>query len=268
MDPAKDATNAKLLVHPRGDMPITAQARRMMEPIQPAASEAPEPRIRFAEPLPTTHLPMHPVPLNGFIPEAPSVDELQLVQRMFFLSGDEVPRVIVFCGVEARDGVEVVCARTAEVLSCLMNETVCLMDANFHEPTLHRRYQIDASLRFRGADADPKAAGRGSNLSVLPAAALRDSRPGFAPAQVRDRLETLRRQFGFLLICAPPLSTAAEGFLLGQAADGVVLTVMARSTQRAAALKVRRNLELYNVRLLGVVMNERVRARARHKNAA
>lgn len=200
------------------------------------------------------------VPLNGFVPEPPTLDELQIVQRVFFLAGDEIPRTVVFCSVEEGDGASAVCARTAEVLSSMVSETVCLMDANLRAPTLHLRYEIDESLEYRGArcsTGDPASRLRGPNLWVLPAAALKDSRPGFSPEQVRTRLGTLREQFGFLLMTAPPLSTAAEGFLLGQMADGVVLTVMAHSTRRAIAQKARRNLELYNVRVLGAVLNER-----------
>lgn len=202
--------------------------------------------------------PVVAVPLNGFVPEPPTLDEMQIVQRVFFLAGDEVPRVVVFCGVEEGDGADSVCARTAEVLSSMVSEAVCVMDGNLRAPTMHLRYEIDDTLEFRGArgEGDPASRLRGPNLWVLPAAALKDSRPGFSPEQVRTRLGSLREQFGFLLIAAPPLSTAAEGFLLGQMADGVVLTVMAHSTRRAVAQKVRRNLELYNVRVLGAVLNE------------
>lgn len=204
--------------------------------------------------------PVMAVPLNGFIPAPPTLEELQIVQRVFFLAGDEIPRAVVFCGVEEGDGAEAVCARTAEVLSSLVSETVCLMDANLRAPTLHVRYEIDDAFRFRGAAQNSDAAAgsriRGPSLWVLPAGALKDARPGFSPERVRERLTTLREKFGFLLMTAPPLSTAAEGFLLGQMADGVVLTVMAHSTQRARAQKVRRNLELYNVRTLGAVLNE------------
>jgi len=199
------------------------------------------------------------VPLRGYVPEAPSLEELQLVQRLFFLSGAEKARVIVFCGLEAGDCAETMCARTGEVLSYLVNEPVCVMDANLRAPTLHLRYEIDETGQPFGGAAQhlsENEASLGSKLWVLPAAALRDCRPGFAPDAVRRQLSVLREKFGFLLIAAPPLSIAAEGLLLGQMADGVVLNVMARSTQRAVAMKVRRSLELYNVRVLGAILND------------
>lgn len=216
-------------------------------------------RVHQAGAAPEPHFQVAAVPLNGFVPKPPTLEELQLVQRMFFLSGEGMPRVIVFCGVEAGDCAETVCARTGEVLSCLVNEPVCVMDANLRAPTLHLRYDIDdADVSHAGVAQQPgrEASPRDSSLWIIPAGALRECRPGFAPDSVKKRVSVLREKFGFLLIAAPPLSTAAEGFLLGQMADGVMLNVMAGSTQRAAAIKVRRNLELYNVRLLGAIVNE------------
>lgn len=206
-----------------------------------------------------------PLSLAGFLPEPATIEELQLAQRIFFLSGDKVPRVVVFCSVEPGDGSDSVCARMAEVLLGIVSEAVCLIDADLRSPSLHLRYQIDDTLRFHppnGKVEQEPARMHQLGLSVLPAAALKDAQPGFSPDRFRAHFTNLRKKFGFLLICAPPLGSAAEGYLLGQMADGVVVTVLARNTQRALAQKVRRNLELYNVRLLGAVIHERSRKRA------
>jgi Mrp family chromosome partitioning ATPase len=200
------------------------------------------------------------MPLNGFVPEAATIEELQLVQKLFFLGGKDAPRVAVFCGVEPTDGAGLVCARAAEVLSGLVKESVCLVDADLRTPTLHLRYDIDDAFRFaslKTAVENEEANGICEpNLWVLPGSVLKDRSPGLAPDQVRDPVRKLRERFGFLLICAPPLEAAAEGLVLGQMADGVVLTVLAHSTQRAKALKARRSLETYNIRVLGVVVNK------------
>lgn len=218
-----------------------------------------------------TYFSIPAVPVNGFIPEPASVEELQLVQKLFFL-GKDAPRVAVFCGVGANDGAELVCARTAEVLAGLVKEPVCLMDANLRAPTLHVRYDIGDAFRPLDSaseiDSEQSTSGTLANLWVLPASALKDCRPGFSPDQVRDRLARLRKRFRFLLICAPALGTASEGFLLGQMADGVVLTLLAHSTHRATALSVRANLDTYKIRLLGSVLNQLPPAVPREKYRA
>jgi Mrp family chromosome partitioning ATPase len=211
------------------------------------------------------------VPVTGLIPEPASADELQLVQKLFFL-GNDAPQVAVFCGVGPTDGSEVVCARAAEVLAGLVKEPVCLMDANLSAPTLHVRYDIGDAFRQPAvvSEIDEMQAQGGplTNLWVLPASTLKDCSPGFSPDQVRDRVARLRKRFRFLLICAPALGTASEGFLLGQMADGVVLTLLAQSTHRAAALKVLTDLETYKIRLLGSVLNELRPEGAREKHRA
>jgi Mrp family chromosome partitioning ATPase len=203
------------------------------------------------------------VPVEGFLPVSTTVEELQLVQRLFFLSGKEkTPRVIVFSGVEPGTGAELVCARAAEILADLVKDPICLMDANLRAPTLHLRYEIDGAFQFSGRqsgeDGKQTELVEKHNLWVLPASALKNGNPGLTPDLVRDQLGRLRERFGFLLICAPPLGTEPEGFLLGQMADGVVLTLLARSTHKTLAQKVRKNLETYNIRLFGSVLNELV----------
>jgi Mrp family chromosome partitioning ATPase len=230
---------------------MVLEPQRIGGPVETKALEREKAKPSFAA----------PVPLSTFVPAPPAPEELQLVQQVFFLSGDKAPRVVVFCGVQPGDGSELVCARTGEVLSTLVGETVCMMDTDYRSPSLHVRYEIDddsRTPRYDEMEAETLPL-RGSNLWVLPVTALGDAQPGFSPQRVGAWLKDLRQRFGFLLISAPPLSTAAEGFLLGQMADGIVLTVLAGSTQRAVAQKVRRNLELLNVRLLGAAMHERTR---------
>lgn len=257
-------------------MPILRKARTrnnvsMPIPLLPANERSRVGTESVWEPdeFPPAHLAVPAVPLHGFVPKSPSLEEMQLVQRMFFLSGEDIPRIIVFCGVEAGDGSETLCARTGEVLSCLLKESVCIMDANPRAPTLHLRYDIDddgSAFGRRALDTSGDRTLMEPNLWVLPAGSQHECRSEFAPDQMRQRLTVLREKFGFLLVSAPPLAKAADGYLLGQMADGVVLSILARSTQREAAIKVRRNLDHYNVHFLGAVLNEPPRGRQRAKS--
>jgi hypothetical protein len=200
------------------------------------------------------------VPISGIFTEPASVEELELVQRLFFLSLDHSPRVAVFCSVGPRDCAAYVCARTGEILASQSSEAVCLVDANLREPKLHQRYDLDGAFRGAGVkpqmEQNPAASNGGGGLWVLPASALRERCPGLPPDRVRARLTALRSRFGFLLIYAPSLDSAADGFLLGQMSDGIVLHLEARGTRRDAAVKTRHLIEAYNIRLLGAVMNQ------------
>lgn len=202
--------------------------------------------------------------VDSFFHESASLEELHLVQRLFPLPRNAAPQVVVFCGVGPRDGAEFVCARVAETLAGQVKDTVCLMDANLKEPSMHHRYDLDgaACILHREDAGREKANNRKThNLWVLPASALRERGPDFTQEEMREQLSALRERFGFLLICAPALESAPDGFLLGQLSDGIVLVLQAGSTHRATALQVRRHLENYGVRLLGAVLSKQTRSK-------
>lgn len=205
-------------------------------------------------------LSINAIQIDSFFQEMASPEEFHLVQRLFFLPHREGSQAMVFCGVSAEDGTGYVCARAAEILASQVRKPVCLMDANLKAPSVHRRYDLDGVVPFRVRKAKPDRENPSQpqqhNLWVLPASALRQSCPELTPEQIRDQLSRLRERFGYLLICAPPLELTPDGYLLGQMCDGVVLVLQACSTQRVLAGKVRRNLEIYGVPLLGAVLNE------------
>jgi Mrp family chromosome partitioning ATPase len=199
------------------------------------------------------------VPIQGIFAGAPSAEELQLVQRLFLLPRSGAPKIVVFCGVNTNDAAEFVSARAAEVLASQVQQQVCLVDANLREPSLHRRFDLDEALELRGdgSTSPQKEPSRlaAPNLWVLPARAVRESCPGLPAGGVNEQLLRLRKKFGFVLICAPALDSAPDGILLGQISDGVVLVIRERITHRDTAIRARRSLDRYAVRLLGVVMN-------------
>jgi Mrp family chromosome partitioning ATPase len=67
----------------------------------------------------------------------------------------------------------------------------------------------------------------------------------------------LRTQFRRIVIHSSPLDEDTDSVLLSRWADGVVLVVGANTTRRVTARRVKENLEVANVRLLGVVLNNR-----------
>jgi hypothetical protein len=191
------------------------------------------------------------VQIDGIFAEPASVEELQLLQRLFVLPRNETPRGVVFCGVGLSDVAAFVCARAAEILASEVNEPVCLVNFNLKDATLHDRYDLDAGVSFSA-----RIPVNEHYLWVLPASACRESCSGLSRDRVGNLLSRLRERFRFLLICAPPLDSAPDGFLLGQMSDGVVLILQAHSTYRVTALKARRDLEAYDIPLLGAVLIE------------
>ena len=77
------------------------------------------------------------------------------------------------------------------------------------------------------------------------------------PEALRARVQELRTQFGHVLISAPPMSLFAHAAMVGQLADGVVLIIEANSTRRKATKRLIEQLTAANVRVPGVVLNNR-----------
>jgi Mrp family chromosome partitioning ATPase len=73
----------------------------------------------------------------------------------------------------------------------------------------------------------------------------------------RERFEELRATFDYILISAPALDRETEATLIGQLADGVVLIVEAHRSRRETVRRVKEQLEIARVQLLGAVLDQR-----------
>jgi capsular exopolysaccharide synthesis family protein len=65
-----------------------------------------------------------------------------------------------------------------------------------------------------------------------------------------------RERFDIILIDTPPMLYMADSRIVGSLADGVMLVVRARQTQRDAAMKAGRQLTADGVPVLGVALND------------
>jgi Mrp family chromosome partitioning ATPase len=234
-------------------MPKTAQLLNVREGFHDEPWKTSPPEEGWQIPVP-----VQAIPAKTSFSDLSTAGEVHLVERLFFLLGEEAPRVVVFCGAESKDGSELICAKAAEVLAGVVKDAICLIDADLRAPTLHLRYRTDDAYIMgdhrTSAEGENSKHGPWPNLWVVPASLLKPSRTGLPLDRVRDWLKRLRKKFGYVLICAPPLGVAPEGLLWGRMADGVVVTLHANSTKRETAMKVRNSLERYNVSLLGVVL--------------
>ena len=76
-------------------------------------------------------------------------EETEMVQRIFMLPTHEVPRVVVFYGVGQVHGAVGVCARAGQNLANQTSSSVCIVEGDFHSPSLHQYFGVDNSRIFR-----------------------------------------------------------------------------------------------------------------------
>jgi hypothetical protein len=77
--------------------------------------------------------------------------------------------------------------------------------------------------------------------------------------RLRDTLETLRRQAGYIVIEAPSTSSSADAQSLASLADAAILAVELRKARRPALLDAAEQLRRVGTPLLGAVVMPRLR---------
>ena len=191
-------------------------------------------------------------------------EENKLVQRIFPVAGQRSPQIVLFSSVESDAGCASISMRTAEILAGRGDGSVCVVDANFQLPCLHHYFGIDNSKGLAEAvlgslpiqdflQKHPEA-----NLWILPCgAAAGQLRFSGVNDRLRSRMMELRGQFKYVVIHSSPLDLDSASILLSRWTDGVVMVVEADTTRRATARRMKQDLEAANVRILGVVLNNR-----------
>lgn len=205
-----------------------------------------------------------------YAPASPNLEKvaddesIKLVQRVFLLSNSESPRMVVFSGAAHGDGCTTICASAAQALAAQTPGSVCVVDANFRRPSLHRRFNLEsrtglAEALVRSGPVRSFAQQLGSgNIWVFSSGSIEtNSISLLASDRLRSRFADLRSEFDYVLIDVPPVGLYSDAVLLGQLADGVVLVVESNSTRRETARKAKEALEGANVRMLGAVLNKR-----------
>jgi capsular exopolysaccharide synthesis family protein len=191
-------------------------------------------------------------------------ESLKLVQSLFLSKKEGSPRVVVFAGIDSGSGCSGICANTARTLAGLKRGSVCMVDANLHAPSLpeffgvSNHYGLTDALRERGAIRSFSKQVRDENLWLLSSGSLAaESTSLLNGDSMKGRVAELKEEFDYVLIDAPALTTFADGIVLGQLADGVVLVLEANATRREAASKIAESLREAQIRILGAVLNKR-----------
>lgn len=197
-------------------------------------------------------------------PDLTQDEAAKLVQRVFVFSNSHAPRLVVFSSADECSGSGDICFRAGQVLAAQQSGSVCLVDANLRAPSFHQVFGLAKSPGLTDATVKPgpirdfgvQVAGR--NLWIVPSGSPEAGAQGlFASGPLRSRIGELRKEFDYVLIDAPPVSSCGDAVLLGQMADGVILVVEANSTRRETARLAKETFEDAEIRLLGGVLNNR-----------
>jgi hypothetical protein len=175
-----------------------------------------------------------------------------LVRRVFFASGEQPVKQVVFSAAEPQLDVARICEQVARALAVETQADVALVarEAGVAE--------ISSGRPESGAGPSMKSRGHqlAANLWRISESWLRGLESGTGLHWL-SCLAELRNQFEYSVIQGPAAGTSSGAALLGQLADGIILVLGARSTRRATARNIKETLEGANCRILGTVLSER-----------
>jgi polysaccharide chain length determinant protein (PEP-CTERM system associated) len=161
----------------------------------------------------------------------------------------------------AGEGKTTTAVNVALALAKMMrDESVLLVDADLGRPAVHRLLDLSPAPGLAELlaqpDADPAGFVRNlRGLSVMTAGEYSpETRASLGSPLAQHVLRRLRQRFAYVIVDAPPILAVAEGFILQQVVESVLLVVRARVTPREL---VRRSIASLDIsRLIGVVMTD------------
>jgi Mrp family chromosome partitioning ATPase len=189
---------------------------------------------------------------------------MKVAQRIFLQPKADRPRIVVFAATEAGNGCSFVCACTGALLASQMTGSVCLVDANLGNPSLHKKFGVENGYgladALRGSDSIFNFARSmsSSNLWLVSGGSSSDSAlPLLNSGRMRQLITELRTRVDCVLIDASAINLSNDAVSIAGAADGMVIVLKANSSRRETVRKAVHDMQSAHVRILGAVLNQR-----------
>ena len=139
---------------------------------------------------------------------------------------------------------------------------VLLIDCDLRLPTVATRLRIKSVPGFSnllvGANSIEQVITKLSeNLDVIPAGRIPKEPTGLLTSQsMTDNLNLLRREYDYIFVDLPPVSTVADAAIVSKNIDGYLLVVRHQDSQYKEIKEALRLLRLSGANVLGFVYND------------
>jgi capsular exopolysaccharide synthesis family protein len=184
------------------------------------------------------------------------------------------PKTLLFSSALSGDGKTTSCFNTSFAFA-LQGSRVLMIDADLRKPSMHMLMGIpnEGGLsQCLSSSIDPNTVIRRQrdieNLFVMTAGPVPPTPSELlGSAKFAQLLETLKGEFDFIFIDAPPILMVTDAVLIGQLVDGIVLVVRANVTRRAYLRRVFDLLATSRKRVLGLILNAADMRSAEYRSA-
>jgi capsular exopolysaccharide synthesis family protein len=169
-------------------------------------------------------------------------------------------QVLVVTSAASGEGKSLTAANLSLTLARSMEGRVLLLDGDLRRSHVHECLNIKQDVGFSDLLLKPqddinRYVSKVGNLYVMPAGAQVSNPVGLLASQrTAEVLARLRKEFRFIVMDTPPIVPVADTHILAGLADGVVIVVRARQTQRELFQRAIESLSATNA--IGVVLND------------
>ena len=177
-----------------------------------------------------------------------------------FVDVDQPPRVIVITSALASEGKTTTACNLAIALA-QSSLRVCLVEADMRRPNAATLMGVDGSIGLSNVVAgqidlaDALMPWHRGLLTILPAGTTPpDPTRLLGSKNMAAVLATLRADFDFVIIDAPPILPVSDAAVLARAADGAVLVARYGKTRREQLTSAIADLEAVKARLIGTAL--------------
>jgi len=181
-----------------------------------------------------------------------------LVRQVFFSNAARPVRQVVFSALDAETDTRGLCRWVGEALARETPATVAVVGGYprlIHGAETQREEAAERGIKNDMPLRQIAARVRG-NLWLVPDGASGGA--SVSAAALHSYLGEVRRQFEYSIVQAPRAGESDQAVAMAQFADGIILVLCARRTRRAAAGKVKAELEAAQARILGTVLSDRM----------
>ncbi len=187
-------------------------------------------------------------------------DYRSLRANLLFALVDDPPKVIVLTSPGPREGKSTTCANLAVVLAQAEKKTL-ILDCDLRKPVIHGIFDLH---NIRGIVNVLSGQRRLQEVWQEPLSGLKVVTAGPVPPNPAELLSSrrfaeflasVRRDFDYVLIDAPPVGLVSDAAILATQGDGVLLVLDAQNTRKGALRESMRSLQGVGANVLGTVMN-------------